>query len=715
MRFAIIWAAALGGLLLGAGGVWAGDSTRVEFTIDVTPHSARRGQTVIWKMTTNILPQYHSYPLQQPPDSKDPSLITDLVVPKFGPFVFVGSPTGPPGGALEDIEGTKASAIRGHGKWEWRFVVHPDAEPGKYTVPLHVLMTACDDQNCAQVSAPTVEFEILGDPPVPVEDKYRSTVAEFPIKERPKPVKNPDNQVKVGNEAGGAVAPPAVGVVSPGQPKKPEIVPPADSFEEHEANLKSVKAQLVISEKLTDRGSGGLWGFVLAAIFWGMVALVTPCVFPMIPITVSFFLHQSEHEHHRPIKMALIYCGTIIIVLGVAALTLLAVFRELSVHPIMNIAMGALFVFFALSLFGMYEITLPSKLTAFTSSREGGGGVAGTMFMALTFTIVSFTCVAPFLGGFSGMAASGQFSKFELFVGAMVFSTTFAAPFFLLALFPSMIKKLPQSGSWLNSVKVVMGFLELAACLKFFRTAELRLLPHTEYFTYDLVLGIWIALAVISGLYLLNVFRLHHDEPIEHIGVVRMLIGLIFISLGVYFLPAIFKNSKGENQRPAGVVYSWVDSFLLPEPGEEDLPWSANLKGTIDAARADLALTGAKRQFILLDCTGVTCTNCKYNERTVFTRPDVHELLLKFRLVQHYTDTVPEAFFPQGADKERRVNEAQANLAFQRDPEIFGTEQLPLYAVMEVTRDKVLMRGVYDEAKINNPAAFIKFLNDARN
>src|SRR5262249_28528527 len=156
----------------------------------------------------------------------------------------------------------------------------------------------------------------------------------------------------------------------------------------------------------------------------------------------------------------------------VAALTLLEAFRRMSVNPWTNIAMGVLFVVLALSLFGMFELTLPNSLTRFTSAREGQGGLVGTVFMALTFTIVSFTCVAPFLGGFAGIAASGQFRWYEMLLGAFAFSAAFAAPFFVLALFPSLLRKLPRSGGWLNSVKVVMGFLELAAALKFFRTAE---------------------------------------------------------------------------------------------------------------------------------------------------------------------------------------------------------------------------------------------------
>src|SRR5262249_11526942 len=157
----------------------------------------------------------------------------------------------------------------------------------------------------------------------------------------------------------------------------------------------------------------------------------------------------------------------------------------LSTSPLMNYLLGGLFVVFALSLFGMYEIELPSGLARFTSSREGKGGLVGTMFMALTFTIISFTCVAPFLGGFGGTAATSKPTFLQTLVGGFAFAATFASPFFILALFPTLLKQMPKSGSWLNNVKVVMGFLELAAALKFFRTAELVRESTPILFTYD--------------------------------------------------------------------------------------------------------------------------------------------------------------------------------------------------------------------------------------
>jgi thiol:disulfide interchange protein len=695
-------------LFVSVAGAHAGtfdDRAKVEFVLD--KEQAKPGEVVHWKVVLTINDGYHSYPMQQPGGVED-AIATSFYPPKFGEFVFVGGiKDAEPNGFFEE-DGKKLATLEKSATFEGQFVVHPNAKPGDYKIDLRGTIPACDNKGCTSGRPPLKPFKILDGAPAEVPTAFKDAVDKFPL-EKPAP-KNPNPPVAVSsNDPSRGGTPPVMTQPAEG---KTEIAPPPATLEEAEANLKAVRDQIVRqTQPAAATGAGTTWSFLVAAAFWGFVALITPCVFPMIPITVSFFLHQSEKEHHKPVRMALIYCGTIILVLGISALTLLTTFRALSINPYMNIALGGLFVVLALSLFGLYEITLPSKLTQYTSAREGKGGVAGTVFMALTFTIVSFTCVAPFLGGFGGMADAGK-ATWELVLGALVFSTTFASPFFVLALFPTLLKKMPQSGSWLNSVKVVMGFLELAAALKFLRTAELRLLDTPQYFTYDLVLGIWVALALIAGLYLLNLFRLHHDEPIQNIGVVRMLLGVGFVSLALYLLPAMFKQGKSENQRPRGAVYAWIDAFLLPEATEEGLPFSANLKGTIDSARKDLERT-SKPQYIFIDFTGVTCTNCKYNERTVFSRPDVRELMSQYRLVQMYTDTVPAKFFAAEVDDDRRIDEAKKlNLPFQN--QVFGTEQLPLYVVLEVTKDKALVKGVYDEGKINEPAAFVKFLKDSR-
>lgn len=475
----------------------------------------------------------------------------------------------------------------------------------------------------------------------------------------------------------------------------------------------------IVKDSQEDSSEGGLIAFMLQGVFWGAVSLITPCVFPMIPITVSFFLKKAEDKDYRPVFSALVYSGTIVIVLTAAAVLLLSLFRNLSTNPWMNAGLGLLFVYFALSLFGMYEIQLPSGLAKFTSSREGSG-VFGTIFMALTFTIISFACVAPFLGGFTGTAASTIQGRSILYpiLGGLAFSITFAAPFFVLALFPTLLKKMPSSGSWLNSVKVVMGFLELAAAFNFFRVAELVAVSEVNFFTYDFVLGIYVTLCVLCGCYLLGLFRLPHDSPIETIGVPRMLLSVLFICLGLYLTPALFKDSSGKRIRPGGAIFAWVDAFLISDE-QDELPWERDLN--IGLAKAKT--TSKSRVFI--DFTGKTCKNCAWNEKNIFTQEEVQELLQQYNLVQLYTDQVPSHLYTvdekaDGLNVEKQTAEAQQNLQFQRD--VFGTEQLPLYAIVEPNENgkyqtpngemKFNIIRRYSEGKINNSDAFLQFLRN---
>jgi thiol:disulfide interchange protein len=668
-----------------------------EVEASVEPATAKRGETVTWRLTVELIPGWHTYPTKQN-DPEASSSVNKITFPAPGDVIFVGDLQEPPNPVQKSEPPIKELLwYEGKAVWERKFVVSPDATPGAKTVTVPVRILACQESCLPPERITTRATLTVSDaPPVSVDSKYADAVRAATGAASPGTrAAPPDTQPKVS-------APPSANASRP--PDRS-----AQSLSDYEKSLAALESQTVVGSQGVTPQNAGLGGFLLTAAVWGLVSLVTPCVFPMIPITVSYFLKQSEKAHVNPLVQALVYCGTIVVVLGVAALTLLGVFRELSVHPWTNIAMGVLFVVLALSLFGMFELTLPSSLTRFTSAREGQGGLVGTVFMALTFTIVSFTCVAPFLGGFAGIAASGQFRWYEMLLGAFAFSAAFAAPFFLLALFPSLLRRLPRSGGWLNSVKVVMGFLELAAALKFFRTAELRLLPAPEFFTYDFVLGLWVALALVCGLYLLNLFRLGHDEVQESVGVPRMLWGFLFLGLAFYTLPGLFRHGpEGERQRPGGVVYAWIDAFLLPEPSRGDLPWTADLQRAVAQARSERDKTG-QPQYVFVDFTGVTCTNCKYNERTVFTRPEVRELFRPYKLVQMYTDEVPAEFYAQKPGDGQREAEAAVNLAFQK--RLFGTEQLPLYVILEPRPDgKVAVVDVYQEGKINKVERFVEFL-----
>jgi thiol:disulfide interchange protein DsbD len=531
-------------------------------------------------------------------------------------------------------------------------------------------------------------------------------------------------------KAEGRFKKPAVEVVDPasGRFKTLTDIPPAPAKDDSRdikpkgtapgAGPKATVPAPTRADATTLTAETDLLTFIGLGIFWGALSLVTPCVFPMIPITVSFFIKQSEVKNRSPLVLALIYSGTIAGVLTFAGIFLIQVLQPFSQHWLTNFALGVLFIVFALSLFGMYEIVLPARLVNLTSAQEGRGGVAGTMFMALTFTIISFTCVAPFYGWFLGVTSSSQGGAWwsnpaimvRLALGALAYSITFASPFFFLALFPTLMRVLPKSGSWMNTVKVVMGFLELAAAIKLLRAAELSLTGKADYLTYDIGLGLYIAMSFACGLYLLNLYRLPHDHGAsESLGVPRLLCSLAFLALGFYLMPGLFKHADGERQRPAGVVYNWVEAFLLrdEEPPEvaavgpggtvgsrKKEVWLGNLNQALDQAEKE-------RKLVFIDFTGVNCSNCKFNEGSVFPRPDIRALFNEYVLLKLYCDTVPPWYQPttSGSENERF-----------RD-EVFHKEQLPLYAIVKPTGDGMFETiGVYDEGKINFPDKFAEFL-----
>jgi thiol:disulfide interchange protein DsbD len=693
----------------------------------------RRGQTLWIQITGRVEEGFHTYPLTVRTSDQDVQVSRIKVGEVKGIFPLWPMTESPPVAATEQDK-----VILHHDKpftWGLEILVSADAAPGPVQLPLMVKTTVCNESSCVPSTwLLEATFEVTDEAPLAPASEVLGRVGQKmpppavvaaadltplrPAKESPREAAKPAPPVDERNEPE-----PKPAALKQKVEHDPYVGLISVSHEEYKARMEKL-AQLIV--KKADAGPGAdadLLGFILAGIFWGGISLITPCVFPMIPITVSFFLKQSEKEHHRPIVMASVYSLTIVVVLTLAATFLLAVFRWLSINPIMNYGLGALFVFFALSLFGMYEIELPSGLARFTSAREGKGGLVGTMFMALTFTIISFACVAPFLGGFGGTAASAR-PLWHNLLGGLAFSVTFAAPFFVLALFPALLRAMPKSGSWLNSVKVVMGFLELAAAFKFFRGAELlQSGGDVALFSYDLVLGVWIALAFLCALYLIGVFRLPHDTPEENIGVPRLLFSAAFVGIGLYLTPALFKaGNDGAPQRPGGAVYAWVDAFLLPESrrGEagKEQPKTGDLQYAIEMAR-DLSRTTGKPKRIFVDFTGQVCTNCRINEKDVFPRPEVQEAFRQYIRVEIYTDRVPsDLYAPQvqaalARDNSRLEGDAEVNAAFEQ--KVFDEITLPLYAILEPRADgTVLIVDVYGEGRIINVPGFVQFLTGAR-
>ena len=409
-----------------------------------------------------------------------------------------------------------------------------------------------------------------------------------------------------------------------------------------------------------------LWSFLLLALSLGALSLLTPCVFPMIPITVSYFTNHSGGSRARSVRLASVYSLGIIATFTILGM-LLAIFvgaagiNLFAANPWINLLITAIFLFFAFNLFGAYEITIPTgvltRLDSLTRSKEGeGSGIIGALLMGLTFTLTSFTCTSPFVGTILVSASQGEWQRPLL--GMLAFSTVFALPFFVLALAPQLLAQLPRAGGWMNSVKVAMGFLEVAAAMKFISNVDL--VWKWGIFTRDVVLSVWIAVGVVLTIYLLGKFQLSHDSKPERLGAFRMFAAVVSLAVSFYLLTGLFGAKLGE-----------LESFLPPDlnkssarmngKGEEELKWMKD-----DYAGA-LAKAKAENKRVFIDFTGYTCTNCRWMEANVFPKKEVEDELKKFVLVQLFTDGEGEIY-------ERQQ---------QMEQDMFGTVALPFYAIID--------------------------------
>ncbi len=435
-----------------------------------------------------------------------------------------------------------------------------------------------------------------------------------------------------------------------------------------------------------------IWPFIWLAITLGALSLLTPCVFPMIPITVSYFANHSGGSRSHSIKLALVYSLGIIATFTIAGM-LLAIFlgaagvNLFAANPWINLLITAIFLFFAFNLFGAYEIAIPSawltKLDAFTRKKEGkGGGVVGALLMGLTFTLTSFTCTSPFVGTILVSASQGNWRMPLL--GMLAFSVVFALPFFVLALAPQLVNQLPRSGGWMNSVKVSMGFLEVAAAMKFLSNVDL--VWHWGIFTRPVVIAIWIAIFVVLAFYLLGKFQLSHDPRPEKLGAVRLIASIGSLAIAFYLLTGLSGAKLGE-----------IESFLPPAkageaqfftPSDNEPKWIENdLESAIAKARSE-------NKPVFIDFTGYTCTNCRWMEANMFPREDVRRELSRFVLAKLYTDGSGEIY-----ERHQRFEE-----------EKFGTVALPFYAIIDPNgATRATFPGL-----TRNHTEFIDFLRESK-
>ena len=380
----------------------------------------------------------------------------------------------------------------------------------------------------------------------------------------------------------------------------------------------------------------GLWTIFFLAFLGGFAALLTPCVFPMIPMTVSFFTKQSKTPAQGK-RNALVYGISIIGIYVVLGLAVTAIFgadalNKLSTNVWFNIIFFVLLVFFATSFLGAFEIMLPNSWANKVDRQADRGGVIGILFMALALAIVSFSCTGPIVGTLLVQAASK--GGIAPIIGMLGFSSALALPFMLFAMFPGWMHSLPKSGGWLNTVKVSLGFLELALAFKFLSNADLVLQLH--YFERETFLAIWIAIFGTWGIYLLGKITLPHDSPLSHISVGRLMIALLVISFTFYMIPGLwgaplklisaFPPPEEYSETPNGLGGSSTNLV-----SNEKLPVGAELNkhGLIVFTDYEKGLAYAKevKKPILLDFTGHACVNCRKMENSVWTDASVSKIL----------------------------------------------------------------------------------------
>ena len=445
---------------------------------------------------------------------------------------------------------------------------------------------------------------------------------------------------------------------------------------------------IVISSGVEKSHSGkSIWGLILEAILWGFAMLLTPCVFPMVPMTVSFFMKGSENVAQGRFKAAMY--GLFIILLYTVPISVIImltkliggdavtadIFNWLSTHWIPNIIFFIVFMIFAASFFGAFEITLPQSLVNKSDKGADKKGLAGVFFMALTLVLVSFSCTGPIVGSVLIKSTQGEF--WEPMVTMLAFSVAFALPFTVLAFSPSLLKKFKKSGGgWLNSVKVVLGFVELALGLKFLSVADQTY--HWGLLDREVYLAIWIVIFSLLGLYLLGKIRFAHDEPVGHLSVPRLALSIAVFSFVVYLIPGMWGaplkalsgymppittqdfaigNSPVLTADDASCTI--CEDFKSESAEKYGLHLPLGLNGYFDLEEGLEAAKKAGKP-VFIDVTGHGCVNCREMESRVWSAPQVLDMLKNdYIIVALYTDD------KQKLDKEDWVTDAETGKVYK--------------------------------------------------
>ena len=443
------------------------------------------------------------------------------------------------------------------------------------------------------------------------------------------------------------------------------------------------------------QSSKSLWSTILEAILWGFVALLTPCVFPMVPMTVSFFLKKSG-DKTKGRFMAMMYGLSIVALytIPIAIIILITyfaggdsgivfIFNWLATHWIPNLLFFIIFMIFAASFFGAFEIVMPTSLVNKADAKSEKGGLFGVFFMALTLVLVSFSCTGPIVGTILIKSTQGEI--WEPIITMLAFSAAFALPFTIFAFVPSLLKNLPKSGGWLNSVKVVLGFLELALGLKFLSVADQ--IYGWGILDREVYLALWIVIFTLLGFYLLGKIRFANDSPAGHLTVTRLILSIIVFSFVVYMIPGMW-----------GAPLKAISGYLPPIESQ-DFVISSNSVATDGAAKSStisnsnkvynfkeaLRLSEQSGKPIFLDFTGKACVNCREMEARVLSNSQVQQILSEnYIVLELYGDTrnpLPESEWVKtsGGTLLKTDGKVNSNLLLER----YGVNAMPYYLLLD--------------------------------
>lgn len=489
-------------------------------------------------------------------------------------------------------------------------------------------------------------------------------------------------------------------------------------------------SETTLTESTAKKEADSIWFIFIQGFLFGFVALLMPCIFPMIPLTVSFFTKQSK-TRAIGIRNALLYGLSIVVIyvglgLGITVLLGASALNELSSDAVFNLIFFAVLIIFAASFFGAFEITLPSSWSTKADQKADKGGLVGIFFMAVVLAIASFSCTGPLIGTLLVDAANkGEYMG--PFMGMLGFSLSLALPFTLFAIFPSWLNSMPKSGGWLNSVKVVLGFVELAFALKFLSNADMAY--HWGILDREVFIVLWVVIFALLGMYLLGKLKFNHDSDVKHISVTRLFLAILSLSFAVYLVPGLW-----------GAPLKAVSGFL-PHQGTQDFDLYSKQFSSVntnagnthstnkkyaDRLHAPLGIDAffdydegmayAKKvgKPVFLDFTGHSCTNCRKMENAVW--PDVevlNRLKNDFVVISLYVDDRTE--LPEDQKYVSKYTGKKVKTLGNRNVDLqvskFNSNAQPLYVVTDADGNPLNKPYGYNE----DIAAYIKFLDEGKN